>query len=116
MSAEPIGYGEFVRLVIEALETPRVEYLIGGAVTAWAWGEPRSTLDLDLVVDIPLEAVVPLSTELEKWDMLVPPPILSWKTCLKPAPTCQSTPFICTAASGLFCIPYVQVTSCGSLL
>ena len=76
MSAEPIGYGEFVRLVIEALEAAGVEYLIGGAVAAWAWGEPRSTLDLDLVVDIPLEAVVPLSTELEKRDMLVPPDII----------------------------------------
>lgn len=76
MSAEPIGYGEFVRLVIEALEAAGVEYLIGGAVAAWAWGEPRSTLDIDLVVDIPLEAVVPLSTELEKRDMLVPPDII----------------------------------------
>lgn len=76
MSAEPIGYGEFVRLVIEALEAAGVEYLIGGAVAAWAWGEPRSTLDLDLVVDIPLEAVVPLSIELEKRDMLVPPEII----------------------------------------
>jgi hypothetical protein len=76
MSAEPIGYGEFVCLVIEALEAAGVEYLIGGAVAAWAWGEPRSTLDLDLVVDIPLEAVVPLSTELEKRDMLVPPDII----------------------------------------
>lgn len=76
MSAEPIGYGEFVRLVIEALEAAGVEYLIGGAVAAWAWGEPRSTLDLDLVVDIPLEAVVPLSIELEKRDMLVPPDII----------------------------------------
>ena len=76
MSVEPIGYGEFVRLVIEALEASGVEYLIGGAVAAWAWGEPRSTLDLDLVVDLPLQAVVPLSTELEKRDMLVPPDII----------------------------------------
>jgi hypothetical protein len=76
MSAEPIGYGEFVRLVIEALEAAGVEYLIGGAVAAWAWGEPRSTLDLDLVVDLPLEAVVPLSIELDERDMLVPPDII----------------------------------------
>jgi hypothetical protein len=76
MSAEPIGYGEFVRLVIDALEAAGVDYLIGGAVAAWAWGEPRSTLDLDLVVNLPIEAVVPLSKELENRDMLVPADII----------------------------------------
>jgi hypothetical protein len=76
MSAEPIGYGEFVSLVIDALEAASVDYLIGGAVAAWAWGEPRSTLDLDLVVNLPIEAVVPLSKELENRDMLVPADII----------------------------------------
>jgi hypothetical protein len=76
MSAEPIGYGEFVSLVIDALEAAGVDYLIGGAVAAWAWGEPRSTLDLDLVVNLPIEAVVPLSKELENRDMLVPADII----------------------------------------
>jgi hypothetical protein len=76
MSAEPIGYGEFVRLVIDALEAAGVDYLIGGAVAAWAWGEPRSTLDLDVVVNLPIEAVVPLSKELENRDMLVPADII----------------------------------------
>ncbi len=45
--------------------------MIGGAVAAWAWGEPRATLDLDLVVNIPLEAVGSLSKELKKRDMFV---------------------------------------------
>jgi hypothetical protein len=76
MENEPISYGAFVRLVLDALEAAGIEYLIGGAVASWAWGEPRSTLDLDLVVDFPVEAVTALSKELEKRDMLVPAEII----------------------------------------
>ena len=76
MNDEIMGYEEFVRLVIAAIEAAGVTYLIGGAVAAWAWGEPRATLDLDLVVDVPLEAVDRLSEELEKRGMLVPAEII----------------------------------------
>jgi hypothetical protein len=71
-----IGFEDFVKLVIEALDAAQVEYLIGGAVAAWAWGEPRATQDLDMVVKIPIEAIAKLSRELEKRDMLVPPDII----------------------------------------
>jgi hypothetical protein len=30
---------------------------IGGAIAEWAWGEPRATQDLDLVVKIPIKAI-----------------------------------------------------------
>jgi hypothetical protein len=76
MSDETLSYEDFVRQVIAAVEAAGVAYMIGGAVAAWAWGEPRATLDLDLVVDIPLEAVGQLSKELEKRDMLVPEEII----------------------------------------
>ena len=76
MNVEIMDYEEFVRLVIAAIEAAGVTYLIGGAVAAWAWGEPRATLGLDLVVDVPLEAVDRLSEELEKRDMLVPAGII----------------------------------------
>ena len=76
MSEQLLGYADFVNLVIEALEVVGVDYLIGGAVAAWAWGEPRSTLDLDLVVNIPVESVSLLSQELAKRDMLVPADII----------------------------------------
>jgi hypothetical protein len=71
-----LGFADFIKLVIEALEAAGVDYMIGGAVAAWAWGEPRATQDLDLVVDLPVEAIGKLSKELGKRDMLVPPAIM----------------------------------------
>lgn len=76
MTDEIISYQDFVCQVITALDAAGVAYMIGGAVAAWAWGEPRATLDLDVVVNIPLEAVGLLSNELEKRDMFVPADIL----------------------------------------
>jgi hypothetical protein len=57
--------------MIEALNAVGVEYLIGGAIAEWAWGEPHATQDLDLVVNIPIKSVNKLSKELEKRDMLI---------------------------------------------
>ena len=71
MNKEILSYDSFVLLVIAALEAAGIEYMIGGAVASWAWGEPRSTLDLDLVVNIPLESIQHLANELKKRDMLV---------------------------------------------
>lgn len=76
MNDEILSYEGFVRLVLEAIEAAGIEYMIGGAVAAWAWGEPRSTLDLDLVVNIPLDSVNLLSDELNKREMLVPAEII----------------------------------------
>lgn len=61
-----------MRLVVDALEAADVKYLIGGAVALAAWGEPRTTRDLDLVIELPLASMLALSQELEKRDMLVP--------------------------------------------
>jgi hypothetical protein len=76
MNKEILSYDRFVLLVIAALEAAGIEYMIGGAVASWAWGEPRSTLDLDLVVNIPLESIQHLANELKKRDMLVPGEII----------------------------------------
>jgi hypothetical protein len=76
MGEPSIGYADFVQLVVEALKAAGIDYLIGGAVASWAWGEPRSTLNLDLVVDIPVGAINALSQELEQRDMLVPSEII----------------------------------------
>lgn len=76
MTEESLEYLDFVHLVLDALEEAGVPYLIGGAVAAWAWGEPRATRDLDLVVRIPEGAVEQLSREFQKRDMQLPPDII----------------------------------------
>lgn len=76
MEEKLLDYASFVKLVIAALEATGLDYMIGGAVAVWAWGEPRATQDLDLVVDIPLELVYRLSAELEQRSMLVPADII----------------------------------------
>ena len=76
MNKRPLDIADFLKLVIEALEAAGVEYLIGGAIAEWAWGEPRATQDLDLVVKIPIKAIKKLSKELEKRDMLIPAEII----------------------------------------
>ena len=40
MNDKMMNYEDFVHLVIAALEAAGIDYLIGGAVAAWAWGEP----------------------------------------------------------------------------
>jgi hypothetical protein len=76
MKNKPLDIAGFLKLMIEALDAARVEYLIGGAIAEWAWGEPRATQDLDLVVKIPIKAINKLSKELEKRDMLIPGEII----------------------------------------
>ena len=76
MKNKPLDIAGFLKLVIEALDAAGVEYLIGGAIAEWAWGEPRATQDLDLVVKIPIKAINKLSKELEKRDMLIPAEII----------------------------------------
>jgi hypothetical protein len=71
-----LDFGDFMRLVLDALEAAHVDYLIGGAVAVWAWGEARTTRDFDLVVNIPFENIPALSEELEKRNMLVPVEII----------------------------------------
>ncbi len=76
MNDQPLDIASFLKVVIEALEAAGVEYLIGGAIAEWAWGEPRATQDLDLVINVPIEAVGKLSEELEKRNMLIPAEII----------------------------------------
>ena len=76
MKDQPLDITGFLRLVLESLEAAGVEYLIGGAIAEWAWGEPRATQDLDIVIKLPVEAAGRLSRELEKRNMLIPVDII----------------------------------------
>ena len=76
MKKKPLDLAGFLKLVLDALQASGIEYLIGGAIAEWAWGEPRATQDLDLVVKIPIKSINKLSKELEKRDMLVPTEII----------------------------------------
>jgi hypothetical protein len=46
MAAGPIGFFDFARLAVDAIEAAGLEYLIGGSVAVWAWGEPRTLPNL----------------------------------------------------------------------
>lgn len=66
----------FLKLMLDALKASHVDYLIGGAIAEWAWGEPRATQDIDIVINLPVESIGRFSKELEKRDMLVPAEII----------------------------------------
>jgi hypothetical protein len=76
MADKVLSYSEFVSLVIEALQAASVEYMVGGALALWAWGEPRATMDLDLMIRVPVESIPQLSEELKARDMLLPPYVI----------------------------------------
>lgn len=69
-------FGSFMREVLDALEETGVNYLIGGAVAVWGWGEARTTRDFDVVVDLPLEQMARLSEALEEREMLAPAEVM----------------------------------------
>ncbi len=71
-----MNFEEFLRRVLAALDAAGVEYLLGGALAAWAWGEPRATQDIDLVVNLQPAQTARLSAELEKIEIYVPAEIM----------------------------------------
>lgn len=75
-SRTDFSFTAFVGLVLDAFNAADITYLVGGAVALWAWGEPRTTADLDLVIDLPIDAMAVLSSELEQRAMLVPVDIM----------------------------------------
>jgi hypothetical protein len=76
MTKQVLDIVGFLKLVLDALKAAHVDYLIGGAIAEWVYGEPRATQDIDLVIDLPVESVGKFSKELEKRDMLVPAEII----------------------------------------
>jgi len=75
-ASKNLSFEQFARLVLDAVEAAGLEYLIGGAVAVWAYAEPRTTRDFDLVINLPGSHIRRLSEELTKRDMLVPPEVI----------------------------------------
>ena len=48
-----MNQGEFFSFVIDVLEELDILYMITGSVASMAYGEPRLTLDMDIVIDLP---------------------------------------------------------------
>lgn len=69
-------FEEFLYAILQALENSGIEYMLGGAVAVWPYGEPRTTQDIDIVVDLQPDAANKLSQELEKIDIYLPPDII----------------------------------------
>jgi len=63
---------EYARWVVDALEAAQVDYLLGGSLALVAWGEPRATVDIDLVVNLPVEQMARFADELARRDILLP--------------------------------------------
>ena len=52
-----MSQSELLIRVINALQTANLAYMITGSLASSAQGEPRTTHDLDLVIDLPAKAV-----------------------------------------------------------
>lgn len=52
-----MGVEELLRHVVETLEEIDVPYALGGSIASTAYGEPRSTRDIDLVAELSTESV-----------------------------------------------------------
>ncbi len=76
MNQEYLSFEDFMKMILSALDRAGIDYLIGGAVAAWAWGEPRSTQDLDMVIQLSTEKINILSKELERVEIYLPPEII----------------------------------------
>jgi hypothetical protein len=62
---------ELLRFAIEALERLDIPYAVVGSYASSAWGEPRMTRDIDVVIQLSAEQVAPLCAEFPDADFYV---------------------------------------------
>lgn len=72
----PLDLLDYGRLLLDAIEVTGAEYMLGGALAIMAWAEARSTQDVDLVLNLPVEMIVDFSQQLEARDVLIPADII----------------------------------------
>jgi len=66
----------YARLLLDAIEAIGAEHMLGGALAVVAWAEARSTQDVDLVLNLPVEVAGDFSQQLETRDVLIPTDII----------------------------------------
>ena len=76
MNDDFLSFEDFLKMILSVLEKAGIDYMIGGAVAVWPWGEPRSTQDIDIVIHLGLEQINALSKELEKVEIYLPSDII----------------------------------------
>lgn len=76
MNDDYLSFEDFLKMILSVLEKAGIDYMIGGAVAVWPWGEPRSTQDIDIVIHLDIEQINALSEELGKLDIYLPPDII----------------------------------------
>jgi hypothetical protein len=76
MGNDYLSFEDFLKMILSVLEKVGIDFMIGGAVAVWPWGEPRSTQDIDIVIHLSIEKIYALSNELEKVDIYLPPDII----------------------------------------
>jgi len=65
---------ELIAIFVAPLEQSGLRYLVTGSVAAMAYGEPRLTNDIDLILEINMEEVAALSHAFPEANYYLPPP------------------------------------------
>jgi hypothetical protein len=65
---ERISAAEVALQIARALDARNIDYAIGGAIALGFWGEPRGTMDVDIVVFVPKERPTELVRLLQEID------------------------------------------------
>lgn len=76
MSKKDLSFQDFIVMILNVLKRSGIDYMLGGAIAVWPWGEPRSTQDVDLVIHLKAEQVSKLSAELENVEIYLPSDII----------------------------------------
>lgn len=70
---------EFLAIVVRRLDAAGVEYMIGGSVASSIYGEPRTTRDIDIIVEVHDQSLRSLFADFDRNDVYIDEPSPSQK-------------------------------------